>query len=210
MVLLGRLRGRWLQILVHVVALLPLVLLVWQYWQGLFLVDPVREITTTTGKTALILLVLSLAVTPIYIISGYKPVLRVRRALGLYSFLYVSLHFLTFIGLDYQFDFDLIAGAIFDQRFVLAGFVTGLLLLPLALTSTKGFQKRLGKHWKLVHRLVFLAVILDLIHYAWLVKDIREPLRYAAVVALLLVLRIPRVRAAASQLRHRLAPPRGA
>ena len=210
MVLLGRLRGRWLQILVHVVALSPLVLLVWQYWQGLFLVDPVREITTTTGKTALILLVLSLAVTPIYTVSGFKPVLRVRRALGLYSFLYVSLHFLTFIGLDYQFDIGLLGGAIFDQRFVMAGFVTGLLLLPLALTSTKGFQKRLGKHWKLVHRLVFVAVVLDLIHYAWLVKDIREPLRYAAVVALLLVLRIPRVRAAVSQLRHRLAPPRGA
>jgi sulfoxide reductase heme-binding subunit YedZ len=207
MVLLGRLRGRWLQILVHVVALSPLVLLVWQYWQGLFLVDPVREITTRTGKTALILLVLSLAVTPIYTVSGFKPVLRVRRALGLYSFLYVSLHFLTFIGLDYQFDIDLIAGAIFDQRFVLAGFITGLLLVPLALTSTKGFQKRLGKHWKLVHRLVFLAVILDLVHFAWLVKDIREPLRYAAVVALLLVLRIPRVRTAVSQLRHRLAPP---
>jgi sulfoxide reductase heme-binding subunit YedZ len=207
MVLLGRLRGRWLQILVHVVALSPLVLLVWQYWQGLFLVDPVREITTRTGKTALILLVLSLAVTPIYTVSGFKPVLRVRRALGLYSFLYVSLHFLTFIGLDYQFDVGLIGGAIFDQRFVLAGFITGLLLVPLALTSTKGFQKRLGRHWKLVHRLVFLAVILDLVHFAWLVKDIREPLRYAAVVALLLVLRIPRVRTAVSQLRHRLAPP---
>jgi sulfoxide reductase heme-binding subunit YedZ len=207
MVLLERLRGRWLQILVHIVALSPLVLLVWQYWQGQFLVDPVREITTRTGKTALILLVLSLAVTPIYTVSGFKPVLRVRRALGLYSFLYVSLHFLTFIGLDYQFDVGLIRGAIFDQRFVLAGFVTGLLLVPLALTSTKGFQKRLGKHWKLVHRLVFLAVILDLVHFAWLVKDIREPLRYAAVVALLLVLRIPRVRTAVSQLRHRLAPP---
>jgi sulfoxide reductase heme-binding subunit YedZ len=207
MVLLGRLRGRWLQILVHVVALSPLVLLVWQYWQGLFLVDPVREITTRTGKTALILLVLSLAVTPIYIVSGFKSVLRVRRALGLYAFLYVSVHFLTFIGLDYQFDVGLIGSAIFDQRFVLAGFVTGLLLVPLALTSTKGFQKRLGKHWKLVHRLVFLAVILDLVHFAWLVKDIREPLRYAAVVALLLVLRIPRVRTAVSQLRHRLAPP---
>ena len=207
MVLLGRLRGRWLQILVHVVALSPLVLLVWQYWQGQFLVDPVREITTRTGKTALILLVLSLAVTPIYTVSGFKPVLRVRRALGLYSFLYVSFHFLTFIGLDYQFDVGLIRGAIFDQRFVLAGFVTGLLLVPLALTSTKWFQKRLGKHWKLLHRLVFLAIILDLVHFAWLVKDVREPLRYAAVVALLLVLRIPRVRTAVSQLRHRLAPP---
>jgi sulfoxide reductase heme-binding subunit YedZ len=207
MVLLERLRGRWLQVLTHIVALSPLALLIWQYWQGLFLVDPVREITTRTGKTALILLVLSLAVTPIYTVFGFKPVLRVRRALGLYSFLYVSLHFLTFIGLDYQFDVGLIGGAIFDQRFVLAGFVTGLLLVPLALTSTKGFQKRLGKHWKLVHRLVFLAVILDLVHFAWLVKDIREPLRYAAVVALLLVLRIPRVRTAVSQLRHRLAPP---
>jgi sulfoxide reductase heme-binding subunit YedZ len=207
MVLLERLRGRWLQILVHIVALSPLVLLVWQYWQGQFLVDPVREITTRTGKTALILLVLSLAVTPIYTVSGFKPVLRVRGALGLYSFLYVSLHFLTFIGLDYQFDVGLIRGAIFDQRFVLAGFVTGLLLVPLALTSTKWFQKRLGKHWKLLHRLVFLAIILDLVHFAWLVKDIREPLRYAAVVALLLVLRIPRVRTAVSQLRHRLAPP---
>lgn len=210
MVLLEKLRGRWLQILVHVLALSPLLLLVWRYWQGLFLVDPVREITTRTGKTALILLVLSLAVTPIYTISGFKPVLRARRALGLYSFLYVSLHFLTFIGLDYQFDVGLIGGAIFEQRFVLAGFVTGLLLVPLALTSTKGFQKRLGRHWKLVHRLVFLAVILDLVHFAWLVKDIREPLRYAAVVAFLLVLRIPRVRTAVSQLRHRLATPRGA
>jgi sulfoxide reductase heme-binding subunit YedZ len=207
MVLLERLRERWLQILVHVAALLPLVLLVWQYWQGQSLVDPVGEITTRTGKTALILLVLSLAVTPIYTVSGFKPVLRVRRALGLYSFLYISLHFLTFIGLDYQFETGLIGGAIFDQPFVLAGFVTGLLLVPLALTSTKGFQKRLGKHWKLVHRLVFLAVILDLVHFAWLVKDIREPLRYAAVVALLLALRIPRVRTAVSQLRHRLAPP---
>lgn len=207
MVLLERLRGRWLQILIHVAALSPLALLVWQYWQGLFLVDPVREITTRTGKTALILLVLSLAVTPIYTVFGFKPVLRVRRALGVYSFLYVSLHFLTFVGLDYQFDIGLIGGAIFDQRFVLAGFVSGLLLLPLALTSTKGFQKRLGKHWKLVHRLVFLAVILDLVHFAWLVKDIREPLRYAAVVAFLLVLRVPRVRTAAIQLRHRLAPP---
>lgn len=207
MVLLGKLKGRWLQILVHVVALLPLAVLAWQYWQGQFLVDPVREITTRTGKTALILLVLSLAVTPIYTVSGFKPVLHVRRALGLYSFLYVSLHFLTFIGLDYQFDVGLLRGAIFDQRFVLAGFVSGLLLMPLALTSTKGFQKRLGKRWKLVHRLVFLAVIVDLVHFAWLVKDIREPLRYAAVVALLLVLRIPRVRTAVSQLRHRLAPP---
>jgi sulfoxide reductase heme-binding subunit YedZ len=207
MVLLARLRGHWLQILTHAAALAPLALLVWQYWQGLFLVDPVREITTRTGKTALILLVLSLAVTPIYIVFGFKPVLRVRRALGLYAFLYVSVHFLTFIGLDYQFDPGLIGGAIFDQRFVLAGFLTGLLLVPLALTSTKGFQKRLGKHWKLVHRLVFLAVILDLVHYAWLVKDIREPLRYAVVVALLLVLRIPRVRTAVSRLRHRLAPP---
>jgi sulfoxide reductase heme-binding subunit YedZ len=205
MVLLERFKRHWLQALTHIAALTPLALLVWKYWQGLFLVDPVREITTATGQTALVLLILSLAVTPIYTVFGFKQVRRVRRALGLYAFLYVSVHFLTFVGLDYRFDLDLLGQAIFEQRFVLVGFTSGLLLIPLALTSTKGSQKRLGKHWTQVHRLVFLAVILDLVHFAWLVKDIREPLRYAALLALLLVLRIPRVRRSVSQLRRRLA-----
>jgi sulfoxide reductase heme-binding subunit YedZ len=206
-----KLKARWtargsivLQILTHVAALLPLALLAWDYWQGRLIIDPVGVITTRTGKTALILLILSLACTPINIIFGFKEVMRVRRALGLYAFLYASLHFLTFIGLDYGFDFDLLGQGILDQRYVLVGFAAGLLLLLLAITSTQGWQKRLGKNWKRLHRLVYLAGILAVVHYVWLAKDNREPLRYGAVVALLLIVRIPGLRKAISDIRYRL------
>jgi sulfoxide reductase heme-binding subunit YedZ len=204
MVLKRKLNVHWLQVVVHAGAVVPLAWIVWAYWQGLFLVDPVAEITTLTGKAAIILLFLSLACTPIITVLGYKPVSRVRRALGLYSFLYVGLHFLTFVGLDYGFDLGLIGQAIFEQRYVIVGFAAGLLLLALAITSTRGWQRRMGKNWKRVHRLVYLAGILAATHFLWLVKDIREPLRYAAVLALLLVLRIPRVRRAISVARRRL------
>jgi sulfoxide reductase heme-binding subunit YedZ len=204
MVLASKLRTQWLRIVVHVGALVPLAWMVWAYWQDLFLVDPIREITTLTGKTAIILLMLSLACTPIHTLFGFKQVLRVRRALGVYAFLYVGLHFMTFVGLDYGFDLDLLGEAIFDQRYVVVGFAAGLVLLALALTSTKGWQRRLGKGWKRLHRLVYLAGILAVVHFLWLVKDIREPLRYAAILAVLLVLRIPQVRKAVSNLRHRL------
>jgi sulfoxide reductase heme-binding subunit YedZ len=197
-----KLKARWLQILTHVGALLPLAWLLWETWQGQFIVDPVKEITTRTGKTALILLILSLACTPVNTIFGFKQVLRVRRPLGLYAFLYVGLHFLTFLGLDYGFDLDLIRQDILDQRYVLVGFATGLLLLPLAITSTKGWQKRLGKSWKRLHRLVYLASILDIVHFVWLTKDLREPLRYGGVVVLLLIVRLPAIKRAISNARY--------
>jgi sulfoxide reductase heme-binding subunit YedZ len=199
-----KLKANWLQILVHVAALLPLAWLLWAYWQDLFIIDPVLEITTRTGKTALILLILSLACTPIRTIFGFKQVLRLRRPLGLYAFMYAALHFLTFVGLDYGFDLDLLGQAIFDQRYVLVGFVAGLLLLLLAITSARGWQKRLGKNWKRLHRLAYLAGILAIVHFLWLVKDIREPLRYGIVVALLLIVRIPVIRRALTNARHRL------
>jgi sulfoxide reductase heme-binding subunit YedZ len=199
MVLLGL---NWLKILVHAGALIPLAWIAWQYTQGLFLVDPVREITTLTGRTALILLVLMLACTPVNTLFRFRQVLRVRRALGLYSFLYASLHFATFVWLDYGFDLKLLVEAVFAQRYVVVGFATGLILLVLALTSTRGWQRRLGKNWKRLHRLVYLAGILAVVHFAWLVKDIRVPLQYGAVLALLLALRLPRVRKALSRARH--------
>ena len=213
MVLLGLnwLRAWWLKILVHAGALLPLAWITWQYTQSLFLVDPVREITTLTGRTALILLVLTLACTPINTLLGFKQVLRVRRALGLYAFLYASVHFATFVWLDYGFDLELLAEAVFAQRYVVVGFGAGLILLALALTSTRGSQRRLGKNWKRLHRLVYIAGILAVVHFAWLVKDIRVPLQYGAVLALLLALRLPRIRKALSRVRHwfrrRLSPP---
>ena len=204
MVLLGQLRKHWLRILVHVAALLPLAWIIWQYTEGLFLIDPVREITTLTGRTALVLLVLSLACTPINTLFGFKQALRVRRPLGLYAFLYASLHFATFVWLDYGLDLELLWQAIFEQRYVVAGFAAGLLLLILTVTSTRRWQKRLGRNWKRLHRLAYLAGILAVIHYVWLVKDILVPLQYGAILATLLLLRIPRVRKAASNARYRI------
>ena len=204
MVLLDKLKRNWWVILVHTGALLPLAWTVCQYTQGLFLVDPVREITTRTGRAALILLVSSLACTPLATLFGLRQVLRVRRALGLYAFLYASLHFATFVWLDYGFDLALLRQAIFDQRYVVVGFAAGLILLVLAATSTQGWQKRLGKNWKRLQRLVYLTAILAVVHFAWLVKDLREPLRFAAIVAALLLLRLPPVRRAVSNARHRL------
>jgi len=196
------LRRNWPQALTHAAGLLPLARLLWDHARGAFIVDPVREITTRTGRTALVLLVLTLACTPLHTLFGIKWVLRVRRALGLYAFLYAALHFLTFVGLDYGFQLDLLGPAIFDQLYVLPGFAAGLILLILALTSTRGWQKRLGRNWKRLHRLVYLAGILAIVHFLWLVKDIGEPLRYGAIVALLLLLRVPRLREAVRNARR--------
>jgi len=204
MVLLGWCRKNWLRVAVHAGSLLPLLWTAWQYWQGLFLVDPVQEITARTGRTALILLLLSLACTPISTLTGLKQVVKVRRALGMYAALYVAMHFLTFVGLDYRLNLDLLPRAILDQRYVLAGSAAGLLLLPLVLTSTRGWQRRLGKNWKRLHRLVYPASILAVIHFLWLVKDSTEPLRFGSVLVLLLALRLPPVRRVLSTLRHRL------
>ncbi|UCH60940.1 MAG: sulfoxide reductase heme-binding subunit YedZ [Anaerolineales bacterium] len=183
------------QWIVHLGALTPLVVLILDALRDNLTVNPIQDITFRTGKTALVLLVLSLAATPINTMFGFRPALKVRRALGLYAFLYVSLHFLIFIGLDYAFDQGLIYEAILEKRYALVGFAAGLVLLPLAITSTKGWMKRLGKNWKRLHRLVYLAALLAAVHYIWLVKsDIREPLIFSGIIIILLVLRIPFVR----------------
>ncbi len=202
MVLIRRLSGNWLRVLVHFGALLPLAILLWDFWQNRLTVNPIQEITLRTGKSALVLLVLALACTPINSVFGFKPVLRLRRPLGLYAFMYASFHFLTFVGLDYGFDPELIREAILEKRYALVGFATFLILLPLAATSTKGWMRRLGRHWKRLHRGVYLAGLLAVLHFVWLVKsDIREPLLYGGVVVLLLVLRISGIRRGISRWR---------
>jgi sulfoxide reductase heme-binding subunit YedZ len=202
MVLIHRLRRNWLQILTHIGALVPLATLVWNFWQGQLSVNPIQDITLRTGKYALVLLVLSLACTPINSVFGFRQVLRLRRPLGLYAFMYVSLHLLTFVGLDYGFEWVLIREAIFEKRFALAGFAAFLVLLPLAVTSTKGWMRRLGKKWKRLHRGVYLAALLAVTHFIWLVKsDIREPLLYGVVLVVLLILRIAGVRRRVSRSR---------
>jgi len=202
MVLTQKLKENWLRLVTHLGAFIPLALLAWDYWGGQMSVNPVQDITLRTGKAALVLLVLSLACTPINSVFGYRPVLRVRRALGLYAFMYVGLHLLIFVGLDYGFDLLLIREAILEKRYALVGFAAFLILLPLALTSTKGWMRRLGKLWKRLHRAVYVAALLAVLHFVWLVKsDIREPLLFGAVVLVLLLLRISPIRRSVSHVR---------
>jgi len=194
------------QAAVHIAALLPLLLLVVNWTQDNLTFNPIQALELRTGKYALVLLILSLACTPLNTVFGFRQALKVRRPLGLYAFLYASLHFLIFIGLDYQFDLFLLKEAIFEKRYALVGFSAGIILLALAVTSTRGWMKRLGQTWAKLHKFVYLAGILVIVHYVWLVKsDIRTPLLYGAIVLMLLILRIPFVRRSASRFRqHRL------
>ncbi len=202
---MARLRRNWLRWLAHLGALVPLALLLWDAAQNKLTVNPIQEITLRTGKTALVLLVLSLACTPLNRLLGWRWTVPLRRPLGLWGFFYVTLHLLTFVVVDYGLDAGLIWQAVVEKRYVLAGAGAFLLLLPLALTSTRGWMRRLGRNWTRLHRLIYLALPLAVLHYLWLVKaDRREPLLYGAAVLLLLVLRVPQVQRAGRSLRGRV------
>jgi sulfoxide reductase heme-binding subunit YedZ len=150
--------------------------------------------------------VLSLACTPLNTMFGFKQLLPLRRPLGLYAFGYSVLHLLNFAVVDYGLDLVLLREAVIEKRYVLVGFAAFLLLLPLAVTSTQSFQRWLGKRWKSLHRLVYGAALLAVVHFVWLVKaDVREPLVYGAIVVVLLALRIPQVRRTLIAVRRQLA-----
>ncbi|MEE8420260.1 MAG: protein-methionine-sulfoxide reductase heme-binding subunit MsrQ, partial [Dehalococcoidales bacterium] len=202
---MGRLKRHWLRILVHGAALLPLAALLLDFSQGQLTANPIQEITLRTGRTALILLTMSLAVTPINIVFGLGQLIPFRRTLGLYAFFYACLHLLTFIGLDYRFDFGLMLADVGGKRFVLAGLAAFFSLLILAATSTEGWRKRLGKNRGRLHRLAYLAAALAITHFFWQVKiDYSRPLLYGSVVAVLLLARLPVVRKLLAGLRRRI------
>lgn len=193
--MINTLKRHWLRILVHLTCWIPFVVLTWDFLNDQLTANPIQEATTRTGKAALILLVLSLVCTPLKTVFGFKQAVALRRPLGLYAFFYASIHLLIFVVVDYGLDLALLEDAIIEKRYVLVGFSAFLLLLPLAVTSTKGWIRRMGKRWKVLHRLVYLAAILAVLHFLWLVKaDIREPLLYGAAVVGLLVLRLPQIR----------------
>jgi sulfoxide reductase heme-binding subunit YedZ len=182
---------RLLKLAVHIGALIPLALIIWDYTQGNLGADPIREITLRTGKTAIVLLMLSLAVTPAHIWFGWRQIIPLRRLLGLYAFLYVALHLTVFLWLDYLLDPQLIVEALFAKRYALIGLAAFLILLPLALTSTRASMRGLGKRWKTLHRWVYVAGVLAVLHYFLLVKNAyTEPLIFAAILAILLLTRI--------------------
>ena len=178
-----------LRIATHVGAWLPLAWLAWQFQQGQ-LIDPVRDIILRTGKWTLIFLMLSLAVTPLNKLFGWKQLIPLRKPLGLYAFLYVCIHLLTFVWLDYGLDWEFIVDGIFEQPYVLIGFAAYLLLIPLAATSTKWAMRKLGKNWKRLHKLVYLICVLGIVHFFWLVKVYDRPILYGSIMALLLLTRL--------------------
>jgi len=201
--LIAWLRRNWLRVVVHLGSLAPLVRLAWAFGGG-SLFDPVRQITSGTGRAAIALLVLTLACTPIRIVFGWREVLRVRRALALYAFLYTVLHFLTFAWWDYGLQLDLLGPALFRQGFVVYGLLALVLMIPLAITSTKAWRRKLGRRWQWIHWLFYPAAVLAAVHYLRLGKDQTVPARYAAVVGLLLLIRLPWIRRGLDQLRLRI------
>ena len=200
------LKTQWLRIIVHIGVWLPIVWIIADGFLNHLGADPIREIILRTGKTALVLLILSLACTPLNTFFGFRAALRVRRALGLYAFMYVVFHLLMFVGVDYAFDLALLRDAIFEKPYALVGLAAFLILFPLALTSTKGWMKRLGQNWRKLHYGIYLAALLVTIHFVWLVKlDIREPLTYGAMIVALLLMRVTPIRSTINRMRYRIA-----
>ena len=179
--------------LVLLLGLMPFCLLVWDSVTGGLSVNPVEDITHRTGDWALRFILVALAVTPVRWISGWNPIIRYRRMVGLLAFFYASLHFSTYIVFDHFFDVSSIFEDVAERKYVTAGFVGFVLMLPLAITSTQGWIRRLGKRWSLLHRLIYVVAIAGVVHFLWLVKlENSEPLVYAAVLAVLLGSRLIR------------------
>ena len=177
---------------VFAACLIPLGLLVWRGFSGGLTANPIEYITHRTGDWTLRFLLLSLAVTPVRKLVGWAWLASFRRMLGLFAFFYATLHFSTYLVLDFFFALDLILEDIVERRYVTAGFFGFVSLIPLALTSTKGMIRRLGgERWRRLHRLVYVAAAAGVVHYLWLVKiDIIPPLAYGAVLTVLLGLRL--------------------
>jgi sulfoxide reductase heme-binding subunit YedZ len=188
-----------LQILVHLAGWYPLVRLVTDFFTNNLTANPIQVVEQRTGLTALTFLVLLLACTPLASIFGWKQLIRRRKALGIYGFLYAALHVFTFFVIDYGLDLATIWKDVGKKPYVLLGALAFLLLIPLAVTSFRYWQKRLGKGWKRLHRLVYFISPLVVFHFFLVVKgdlsrlqgNLVQPLLYGAVVVLLLILRIP-------------------
>jgi methionine sulfoxide reductase heme-binding subunit len=182
----------WLKPAVFVGALVPLASILLGASRGTLGADPVATALNRLGLLALIFLLASLAATPAKVLFGWTWPIRLRRMLGLMAFFYAALHLVTYVAIDQRFDWPVLWADVTQRKFMVVGFGAFLLLLPLALTSTDASVRRLGyKRWKALHRLVYLAGVLAVVHFLWRVKlDIRQPLAYAVVLGLLFLVRI--------------------
>ncbi len=170
----------------------PLGLLSFDAFTGNLSANPIDDITDTTGTWTLRFVMITLAVTPLRKLLGWNFLGRIRRMLGLFTFFYATLHFFTYVWLDQFFDFESILADIAKRPFIMAGFTAFVLFVPLAVTSTSGWVRRLGgKRWQMLHRLIYVSAIAGVIHYLWLVKaDRQRPMIYGTILAILLGYRI--------------------
>jgi sulfoxide reductase heme-binding subunit YedZ len=179
------------KVCVFLLCLTPFVWLVTRTFTGRLGINPVEDLELTTGIWALRFLVLTLAVTPLRRLTGWNRVIQYRRMLGLFAFFYVCVHFAVYVGVDQFFAFDLILKDVVKRPFITMGFTAFVLMIPLALTSTKGWIRRMGKRWLLLHRLIYICAVCAAIHYLWKVKVmIGSPVYYAATIAVLLGFRL--------------------
>ncbi|MCW5978393.1 MAG: sulfoxide reductase heme-binding subunit YedZ [Bryobacteraceae bacterium] len=187
------LRSRWLKPVVFLLCLLPLGLLILRGFQGELGANPIEYITHATGDWTMRFLLITLSITPVRRIAKQPDLIRFRRMLGLFSFFYGCLHLMTWMWLDKFFDPGEMWADVVKRRFITAGMVGFVAMIPLAFTSTRGWIRRLGgRNWQRLHRLIYVSAAAGVVHYYWLVKsDIRLPALYAGILAILLLLRAP-------------------
>src|SRR5215217_4893197 len=204
-----------LQIAMHIYAWSALIHIAFDFLTGNISANPIQELEQRTGRHAITLLVLSLACTPLNSLLGWRELIKRRRALGLYAFMYASIHVLIFVDLDYGLAWSLIVQTIFEKPYIIVGVISFLLLIPLAFTSFDIWKMRLKKNWKRLHQMIYLIAPLVVLHYAWGKKgdffelrgDIIRPLIYGGIAAILLILRITPVRRFVASLRDRILLP---
>lgn len=204
-------RPDYLRIGVHAFGLAPLGFLLAAVLLDQLTVNPIQNVEQRLGRYAIYMLVASLAVTPLNTLFGWRQLIRHRRTIGLYAFFYACLHFSVFFGLDYFFDVREVLMLTVEKPFIWLGLSGLIILTALAITSYKWWMKKMGHGWQSLHRTIYLAAIILVIHYAWAQKgnlatlsgEILQPLIIGVIVAFLLIMRIPQVRHWASGLRQR-------
>lgn len=185
--------ARWCKALVFLLCLLPLLYLLYGIFSDSLGANPIEVFTRSSGEWALRLLLITLLMTPLRKLTGISQWIQLRRMLGLFAFFYVIVHFMSYLWLDQFFDWPEILADIIKRPFITAGMVAFLLLVPLALTSTNRMMRRLGRNWKRLHRLAWVAPAVAILHFYWLVKaDLLQPILYTAIFLILMLFRLPR------------------
>ena len=202
----------WLRIAIHLLAWLPLAFLIYEFFNNQLTINPIQYLEQILGRWAIYWLVAALAVTPLYTLTGNRDLPGRRRTVGLYAFMYVCLHLLVFFGLDYAFNLTQVWSLVTGKVYLLVGVLAVLLLIPLAITSFDYFIRKMGRHWKRLHWLMYPAVVVSILHYGLAQKgdlftlrgNVLRPFLWLMLTFVLLALRIPAVRRWVSGMRRKV------